>query len=155
MLSATCSFGILRDSAHAVAEIEVTDFLHLKSSSAFAKVKRINKIVLSPKEIGLSSAPWFSLTRIMASCPVFTDRIGRECCATGDRRKRSCGRHRPVVGHQRLCTFLERSTFAGRRGGRPVRPSPSFDRGRSAVRHSLSGLRECVGLSRWLCPSHV
>jgi len=55
------------NSAHAVAEVEMTDFLHSKSSSAFAKVKRINKIVLSPIEIGLSSAPWFSLARMMAS----------------------------------------------------------------------------------------
>jgi hypothetical protein len=95
------------------AEVEMTDFLHSKSSSAFAKVKRINKIVLSPIEISLSSAPWFSLTRIMASSLVFIDGIGRECCATGGRPKRSCGRHRPVVGHQCLFTFLERATLAG------------------------------------------
>jgi hypothetical protein len=116
MLSAGAALTFC-NSAHAVAEVEMTDFLHSKSSSAFAKVKRINKIVLSPIEIGLSSAPWFSLTRIMASSLVFIDGIGRECCATGDRPKRSCGRHRPVVGHQCLFTFLERATFDGRRAG--------------------------------------
>jgi hypothetical protein len=116
MLSAGAALTFC-NSAHAVAEVEMTDFLHSKSSSAFAKVKRINKIVLSPIEIGLSSAPWFSLTRIMASSLVFIDGIGRECSATGDRPKRSCGRHRPVVGHQCLFTFLERATFAGRRAG--------------------------------------
>jgi hypothetical protein len=68
-------------------------------------------------------------------------RFGRECWNTGDRSEFSCGRHRPAVGRQCLFTSLKRATFAGRSSGRPVRAPSSLDRGRSAVRHRLSGVR--------------